>query len=747
MQYSECLKKCIFSGVSLVLALSLLLSGCAGKAVTKNKIGTRTQSEPQYTERQYHLTDTGNLIYVVKSGLIELYFDSVTYGVGVRQTNTDKTWLALPAGTENGTGLSASVVTVQVSGGDTLYTLNSQDNAVAFGSASFKPTETGLQVTYDMALDSDTANSAFDALPEGALYVSATVNYTLEDGALRVKVNCGDMLVSSGYTVETLTLLDYFGATGEEAAEGDYILVPDGGGAVELTAGPLLDDYESRTFVSYGTNLALGDTQQNEETLISSASSILPAYGMKCGESAFAALIESGDAISEIREYRCKGTDTYNRVGTTFLVTDAAVCGDEDQTLYLGTPYTGEVGICYRFLSDKNASYSGMAAACRELLIRNGVLSTKTVVNTDYLPFMLTVQAAAAKNISGSAVFSDYAQTLELLKLMKAKGINNVFLRYNGVLEGANAQELLKNSSPASCLGSKKDFEALAQYVSTQQFTMYLNIDILTSSKKDSDTAENLFGKAESFTQENPFAEYAGKETQKRFALSLSALDTNVNSFINTMQNYDFGGYCIDDAGSLLYADYSDTAHSRWSAVNLLTTQATTLSAGRKLMVDTGNIYMLKNADAAVSLPSETVYPETDSYYAVPFVQMVLHGIVDYALVPANLSEDCETAFLKSVEYGALPSYMWICTKTGSEAIDALYHYENQINRAAEQYNTANGLLYDLRDARMTAHEQVQAGVYRTEYNNSTVLYFNYNDTAVTVNSITVEPMSCIRVN
>lgn len=747
MRHSGFLKKWIFSGAALLLALSLLLSGCTGKAVTKQKIGTRTLSEPQYTERRYHLTDTGNLIYVVKSGLIELYFDSVTYGVGVRQTNTDKTWLSLPTGTADSTGLCTSVVTVQVAGGDTLYALNSQDNAVAFGSASFKPMETGLQVTYDMALDSDTANSAFDALPEGALYVSVTVNYTLEDGALRVKVNCGDMLVSSGYTVEALTLMDYFGATGEEAAEGDYMLVPDGGGAVELTAGPFSDDYESRTFLSYGADLALGDTQQTEGELIASASSILPAYGMKCGASAFAALIESGDAISEIREYRCKGSDTYNRVGATFRVTDTAVRGDDKQTLYIGTPYTGEVGICYRFLSDKNASYSGMAAACRELLIRNGVLSTKTVVNTEYLPFMLTVQAAAAKKVSGSAVLSDYAQTLELLKLMKAKGVNNVFLRYNGVLEGANAQGLLKNSEPASNLGGKKDFEALAQYVSTQQFTMYLNIDISTSSKKNSNTAENLFGKAESFPQENSFAAYVGKDTQQRYTLALSALDANVNSFINAMQGYDFGGYCIDDAGSLLYADYSSTAHSRTSAINLLTTQATTLSSGRKLMVDTGNVYMLKNADVAVNLPSETTYPETDSYYAVPFAQMVLHGIVDYALTPANLTENSETAFLKSVEYGALPSFMWIFTRTDTEAIDALYHYENQINRAAELYSTANGLLADLRDARMTAHEQVQAGVYCTEYNNSTVLYFNYNDTAVTVNSITIAPMSCIRVN
>ena len=44
-------------------------------------------------------------------------------------------------------------------------------------------------------------------------------------------------------------------------------------------------------------------------------------------------------------------------------------------------------------------------------------------------------------------------------------------------------------------------------------------------------------------------------------------------------------------------------------------------------------------------------------------------------------------------------------------------------------------------------HYKVQDGVYCTEYNNSIIIYFNYNDTAVTVNSLTVEPKSAMRVN
>lgn len=66
-------------------------------------------------------------------------------------------------------------------------------------------------------------------------------------------------------------------------------------------------------------------------------------------------------------------------------------------TKYVGTQYSGEINVCYRFLTNKNASYSGMAIACREQLIRNSVLSTRTVTSSAHLPFALTILGTAQK--------------------------------------------------------------------------------------------------------------------------------------------------------------------------------------------------------------------------------------------------------------------------------------------------------------------------------------------------------------
>lgn len=751
MHKTKSLRKGVWRVAALLLALVLVLSGCGvGSGVQKQKIGTLTAVPAVFTDRQYHVADANNLIYVAKSGLIQLYFDKVTYAIGIRETSAGKLWMALPEASEGDETAQTAVLTVTVSGGGKQYVLNSQDNSVAFGAASFKPLTNGIQVTYDMALDSETANAALDAVAQGNLYVSATITYTLEDGALHASVDCSQLLVSAGFTVESVTVMDFFGATAS-GAEGDYLFVPDGSGAVEMTAGDYSGDYPEKTFVTYGEDSALGEKAAGDA--VSSVPSVIPAYGMKSGSSAFVALIENGTEISSVTENRRQGNGTYNRVGPTFRVTDTAYSGDEGKVKqYVGNSYTGKLGICYRFLSDKNASYSGMAAACRELLIRSGLLSTKTVSNSDYLPFVLTVEASAAKkNANNTEVLTDYEEALELLQQMKAKSVNNIFVRYNGVLDGANAQGLLKDSDPQGKLGNEKAFQNLAQYVSTQQFTLFLNLDIFTFHKKSASVsghaADNIYGKSASFTEENAFAGYLGEETQTRWLLKLSDLEENIAEFLEDTRDYTPGGYCIDDAGRLLYSDYSDESFSRATAESLLVQQVPALASGHKLMVDTGNIYMLSNADVVADLPSETGYPETETYSAVPFMQMILHGIVEYAHTPINLSDNSEKAFLKSVEYGALPSYDWTYRKTGTESVDTLYNYESQITKAAENYAKADAALKDLRSARMTAHYKVQDGVYCTEYNNSVLLYFNYNDTAVTVNSITVEPMSFLRVN
>lgn len=741
--------KRIISLITAGIMLAVMFSSC-GKSETSQriKISSLNRTKALYTENANHTIDSENLIFVAKSGLIELYFDTVTYAVSIKETGNNKMWFSLPSADSVYQKNTASVLSITLSNGENVYEMNSQDNSVAFSTAAFKPVQDGIEITYNMALTADDArNGAADGVP----FASVAVNYTVADGSFNAKINCSQNSVSNGFVIETLELLNYFGSA-VQSEENDFILVPDGSGATIMLGNSVKDDYTTKSFNVYGSDLSVRDDigVNNKDDV--NADAILGVYGVKQGNNAFMALIQQGDTIASVSAHKYTDEGTYSRVGSSFDITGISYTGKEGNIKkYIGKSFDGEISLCFRFLSNKNASYSGMAAACRELLIRSSALSTKTVSTAEHLPFSLTLNGTVStKNNVSYKKLTSFEQTYDILNMLKAKSVNNAVIKYCGVLDGANSQYLLSEASVSGALGSKKDFEELKDYVETQQFQMYLDIDIMTFGKKGGlfNTASDMTGKGIKIYSPDGYSAVSGKEATETRALKISEIEKNVSDYINNTKDFLFGGYSVSDAGKYLYSDYSSSGvNDRNDAVSVLAENISKFANGNKLMVDGGNFYMLKNADVISNLKYTSSYPETEAYIPVPFVQMILHGIADYTLTPINLDENSQKAFLKSVEYGALPSYEWYYEKTGNEESDNKYYYENQINKAAENYKISDNTIGNLRNARMTAHYKVQDGVYCTEYNNSIIIYFNYNETDVTVNSITVPPVSCLRVN
>lgn len=740
MKSTKQLLPCI---TALILILSLMFTSCGSPDVTlKTKVSVLSTVSGDYTDNGFHVINKDNMIFVTQSGLIELYYDKTTGAVAVKETSEGKFWYSMPLASDDESESRAYVLSAVLSKDGKKYILNSQDNSVAFSSFEFKPVSNGLQVTYNMASDKDSAVNG----PQGDTpYASVTVSYILSDGVMDVKVNCGDIKVSDGYALEKINLLSYFGAE-KDFSEGDFILLPDGSGSLMMSDSK--SDYPEKSFKVYGSDPAVKDVTENESKI--NASALLGFFGMKQQNSAFVALITKGDTIASVDSVQKSSGDKYDRAGTSYTITDVSYVGSGSKmTKYVGTQYSGEINVCYRFLTNKNASYSGMAIACREQLIRNSVLSTRTVTSSAHLPFALTILGTAQKSGGRYVSLTTFDQAYDLLNMLKAKSVNNITVRYCGVLDGANNQDLLSGASTIKKLGGKKSFENLKQYITTQKFEMYGDVStVIFSTGENSDkSARDMSGKKLTVETPDKFSALSKKNTTESYALALSKIEKNITDYVNSTSDFAFDGYCVNDAGSLLYSDFSMIGQNRDTAVQTVSKGIEKLSNGHDLMICGGNFYLLKNADFVSGLSYDTAYPQSDSYYSVPFVEMILHGISDYTLTPVNLANDSETAFLKSLEYGAIPSYEWYCSKTGKAELDEKYSYENQLNSATEKYQTADSILGNLRNARMTAHYKVQDGVYCTEYNNSIIIYFNYNDTAVTVNSLTVEPKSAMRVN
>lgn len=680
-------------------------------------------------------------IKVATSGLIELYVDPETQSFCIVETTKKKLWSALPLLDEVETGedlaSSATMVSLNIVGGTDIYHLNSQDNSVAYGKASHRLIENGVIFDYNIFSDKSVADNEVYKKTDIGFKVSVAV--TLADGSMIVSCTHENITGNPDAYIESIDLLNYFGAYSESNVD-DFLLVPDGCGAIIKTA--IFDEsFESLSFAVYGS-----DPSAETET---SGNAIIPAFGVKNGDSAFVSLIQSGDAVATINTQKAKTISEYNRVYPSFNITPVLY---EDETLYVSkSPSISEISLCYRFLSGNNATYSGLASACREQLIRNSVLSTKTVEVGEHLPFFLTITGAARKAIGPFSYLSsltDFEQAKDMLTRMKSKGINDINVRYSGMLSGGLDSKDIDGASVLARLGGTEKLSKLYEYISSQKMSLYLDINLLSSSTGfSSGNAMNIKKSDSNYIPESGLMDQMNEQAATRKFRNLSKLSKIISNVLTDTRYYGFTGYCLNDVGSVLYSDFSSNGLLRNAASNEIRKAIVPLSTDHSTMAVNGNFYMLKNIDSIINIPIKSTIPQSGSYFSVPFVQLVLHGIVDYSGDPINASINLEETLLKHIEYGACPHFEWNYDSLSRRTENDIFYYDNTINVAAEFYAEANETLNDLRDARITDHYEVDDGVFCTEYDTGTMIYVNYSNTDYSAIGIVVEAGSYTRVN
>lgn len=710
--------------ISVICLISLLFTSCTGDVSRYDNV---EYINADFSGNEFHKTSKSAYNVVSKSGLIELLFDKDTTAVAIRDTNSGAIWSSLPDTSIKKEIPSYAVEITLSNGGNKIYTLNSQDNSVAHGNFTYTASVDGISVTYSLALDKETGAKGIDKVKSGTIRADVTILYTLRDGSFYVNVNMNNIHLPEGVFLEDISILNHFGAY-EKSGKEDYIFVPDGCGAI-IKTGVTDIDYEPISLNVYGKDVAVTDSRQQSQCIIG-------AFGIKRSDSAFLCIIEKGDSIATINATR-DGEDSLNSVNATFKITD--IYSEKAQ----GTTYKDEMNLCYRFLSGKSATYSGMATACRENLIRNSVLSTKTVDTTlNNLPMIISVQGGYKDNEGKYHALSTYNQTLSLMTLLKAKGVDNIYLRYNGLYDNANNGNNDDFNDFKNKLGKKSDLNELYSYLTSQKFSLFIDTDILTYS--------NQLSGAKSINKKNitdtTIYSFPYSNSSQEF-IKMSNLEDTVENILGSSEKVTFDGYALNDMGSYLYSDYSYNSYSRPSSQAMISAQTAVLSTSKMLMVDTGNFYSVRNADVISNVPvTPLAYTEHVGYEGIPFVQMLLHGILEYSATGFNTSADSKLAFLKGVEYGCLPSADWYCT-TFNKELDEKYYYDKNINDMVTYYTKANESLADLRDSRMTSHSRIQNGVYCIEYDNSIRVYVNYTDKEVTTNGVIIGPMDCIKIS
>ncbi|MDR1735035.1 MAG: DUF5696 domain-containing protein [Oscillospiraceae bacterium] len=703
-------------------------------------------------------------------GLLELYLDPTSLAPIIRETSNNTYWTSL--GTD-ATEKAAAAVTAVVSIGGKRITLNSQDHAIAFGNATQtaydKDGGKGISVSYTLAPNAETAERK--TAQSADVLFKVTCDYYLKDGNFYAAARWSNESHNSDAFIESISLLDRFG-TLTNPTDQDYLLIPDGSGTLVYPAKAVQGDtaaLQTLSFAVYGEDpsapaakedsvLSAVDANGKPAAEGTALTASLGYFGIKRGTgtaaSGFLAIIEEGAAIADIivrQDIPSANPQIAKQsaVGARFRVTPAGT-DSSGVPVRAEKSYDGELRLCYRFFFGENANYSQMAAACREQLLRQGLLSpVKSVTNDDRtLPLNLTILGTMPTDKNGQTTLTTFDQTQGILGRLKGKGVDSANIRYLGALTGGMQQSETRSIAPLGKIGGSAALTELQDYCAGKNYDLFIDTNLLPVREGSRSQAITLAGNPLSTTAvANTLANVAGNSSNASNmpVRQVSTIGDSVKDVLDKIGALNVPGISIGDLGSTLYSDYAAGGTDRVAAAAQLADYFPSLSAKWRVMLDTGLFHVVRAADVIVNLPDSPQLTMDKAYYrSIPFLQMLLHGSADYSGTPANLNGGHKEALLKAIEYGACVSYTWSASADGDERI----YFENTLPDAASDFAEATKVLGDLREVQITKHDGMvngMQGVSLTTYANGAKVYVNYNSAARTVGQVVIPAESAVR--
>jgi hypothetical protein len=759
-------------GLAAVCAVLLLLGGCTAQAPATLVVKPGDAPPVDAPGGGVHVAApvAEGVQPAARSNYLSLYLDDASKTVLVRgfaDTAFSTSWATLGLDArypQANAGTSAAEITVIVHG--QRITLNTQDHSVAYGRAEAEPIENGVKVRYFLFPNKETAAKTEPEKDDVAFLVS--IRYTLQDGNFYVEADWENYSQNPDAFIESIGLMERFGTLRQPGQE-DYLFLPDGSGALLYPArqasAPDAAETNALRFSVYGQDPALpvaevlpGVTAQGDDGAPLAAN--LAAFGAYHGKAAFLAVIERGAAVATITaQQSIPGEIPQASVGARFLITPTTLPASGDaagQTILRAAnsyaPGDGKPGvkICYRFFVGDTANYSTMAVACREELIGcNLISSTKTVDHPEKgIPLNLTILGAAPDANGGLKVLSRFDETMDVLNRLWRADIGSINVRYLGALTGGLRQAEPETLSPLAKLNGESGLAELQRFCATNTLDLFLETNLLPlGGKRKAQQALNLEGNPLQTTAPDFFPGLLEAGSEKITQRSLNLVDSAVRATLKRLGKYNTAGISVGDLGNQLYSDYADGGKTREEAAQHLVSFMPAISAQWRVMLDTGYMHIIRTADVVMNLPlgAQLTMPTAHRYEAVPFLQMLLHGSMDYAGAALNLADDPEELFLRSVEYGASPAFTWYCEKADAPSDEKIFFTGEQQDMAAAFYSRANKLLGDLRGVRILRHSRLAGlegdakGVAMTEYGNGVTIYVNYNDAPVkTITGLTI---------
>lgn len=597
--------------------------------------------------------------------------------------------------------------------------------------------------------------------------VAATDRYevvlslTLQDGSLLAVLDTSALHDAALRRVTDVTFLPLFGASTASADEG-FFLLPDGSGALQDISGKKAG-YSSASIRIYGRDEAISQQQVFNKTELA----VLPVFGQSMQDGGFVAVIEKGDAIASVTTL-LKGTaNGTSAIYPTFRVVENAyvdagfadAAASVNISMMQPDSYKGDLAVRYIFLAGEENTLHGMSSAVRNNLQTRGLLPTeKTTVDTA-LCVQLIGSVDRAVSLLGfipsrsQVAATTFSQAQAIVQALHERGVGAINLQYEGWCNGGLYTRQLQSVQTESILGGEKGLQALNSWLLQQGDVLYPSVELSSVKNLQGLNTRQLAARALGNTLTTLYAYdvATGNALTGRVGtyIAPAQLSAYAADFEKSYQKLGIDALAVADTGKLLYSEMNKAAGLNRQRTEALASEMLDSLPQSNLMITGGNLYALQNATWVADIPVDSSRYAREEY-AVPFVQMVLRGLVPYSAPAANNSGDAQEMLLRAIGYGARATFLGtyqpdtVFEGTGFNQFIST-HYATWLDTAVAYALRAQEDLNAMGDADIISYRQLAEQVFETVFENGVSVVVNYGSIEAVVEGLRIPPRDWVR--
>jgi len=590
---------------------------------------------------------------------------------------------------------------------------------------------------------------------------SLTLRYILDGRSLVVNVPFDRIGFRSAFPITELSLLPFMGSG--YLNDSGYMMVPDGSGAIINFNNGKHNQNE------YNIEIYGHDEAMPRYELINDNKALFPAFGIHKNGAALLGIIEEGASYASIRADVSGRNSSWNRVYPIFEMVHRArmdLAERNQRAVYMyeaGLP-TGE-SITVRYTPCAEPGYMGMAREYRSwLLERYPELNNRRV--TGGVPVAVEIIGAVNKTQHRFGLPFDLPLKLTSYREMESMindfadfGWKNVQVKLNGWFNRSVDHTVPTKVRLINQLGNRNDFMSIVDSANKHNFDLYPEVDFVFMRDVGTFSGFSLYSDAARFVnrervQRFPFSfVWFGERRQWGKMSYLSRPETTmkmIDEFMPRAAELGMTNIAFRNMGSRLSGDYHEKRHiSREASKRLRQEQFEKMTqAGNGILVHTGFVYSAPWASIVVDMIIEDQnFGITDA--SIPFLPIVLHGLVPYTGRAINLAEDYTRNLLKTIESGAGLYFSFMTeetavlqeTKFRQFYANEYHRWINDANALYQKFNADFGHLYN---QSIVNHVILSPGVTVTQYADGTRVVVNISENAWNYNGINVDPDSYI---